>query len=98
MPTTEEVKVIVEETMRCIKSLEPIRVLGSDAWSLTVECTSPFSDDLSFPTADGVSTAADANPPRRIIVRSVCADDVDALIAFLLHGLSARRFFLYIFA
>ncbi len=91
MPTAEEAVVIVKDTMRSIKSLEPITISGSDAWSLNVECTSPFPDDLSFPTVDGASTAATADPPRRIIVRSVRADDVDALIVFLLQGLSARR-------
>lgn len=80
---------IVAQTLSSIKSWQPLQVSGTDPWSLVVEFASPFPDDMAFPTPDGECTAASAD--RRIVVRSVRADDVDALIAFLLRGLSARR-------
>ena len=84
-------KLIVEETLRSIKSWQPLLVSGSDPWSLIVEFPSPFEDrDVAFPTADGECGSAKAD--RRIVVRSIHADDVDALITFLMQSLSARRF------
>ena len=82
---------IVQETMRSINSWEPLLASGTDAWTLRVECKSPFPDDIAFPIADGASASSATAAQGRVVIRSVCADDVDALIAFLLRGLSARR-------